>query len=610
VREPLAVWIGKDEHLGLPSLEIPDRNPPPHWRLADVAATQRPRHLDVAQDGRILFIWDTDTSDIYSTSPDGGMPYRHTVDRELVAYWEDDQPRWSPDGSSIAYTDEGVIRVVAASGGPPRTIAAGHSPVWYDEGRLLAGVEEARRTRLVMIDLEDPFARPLTSGEADFGQLANSDAHLCYVVYPVEDRYGSEVVLFDPSNGKEVRLSEQPGFQNHSPTFHPSGRMLAFCSERTGRHEIYLVDTDGSSERRLTNAIADFGELSFSADGRRLAATRTNQGRTDLVLVDVESGKVDAVAVGGSWAFPRWLPSGDLAAVYEDYRTPPRIETVSASGRRTVIFEPAPATVRNAPYVQGEHVWFPSFDGTSIPGWLHRPANGTDRVPAVVYLHGGPTDHYGDHWDGYAQYFLDKGYGWFGINVRGSTSYGLEFERSNHARWGVDDTADCLAAYDYLASLDWIDPNRVAVFGPSYGAYVTLCAVTDDARHRFVCGAMKYGDCDLLTSWAQTYRAGRDAMERTMPRPNLIPEAYRASSPIHRVSQITAPLLICHGELDDNVVPEQSEELVAELRRLGKTFEYLTYPTEGHGLLRRGPQLHFYQRLERFLDWYLLTGRI
>jgi dipeptidyl aminopeptidase/acylaminoacyl peptidase len=81
---------------------------------------------------------------------------------------------------------------------------------------------------------------------------------------------------------------------------------------------------------------------------------------------------------------------------------------------------------------------------------------------------------------------------------------------------------------------------------------------------------------------------------------------YRAGSPVHRVEQIEAPLLIAHGERDERVSPKQSEELVAALRRAGKTFEYVTYPTEAHGLLRAGPQLHFYRRLERFLDWYLI----
>ncbi len=91
-----------------------------------------------------------------------------------------------------------------------------------------------------------------------------------------------------------------------------------------------------------------------------------------------------------------------------------------------------------------------------------------------------------------------------------------------------------------------------------------------------------------------------------MRHPSQSRDAYRAGSPIHNVRRIARPILIAHGEKDTRVSPRQSEELVAALDRIGATYEYLTYPTEGHGFLRREPHLHFYRRLERFLDWYLM----
>jgi dipeptidyl aminopeptidase/acylaminoacyl peptidase len=130
--------------------------------------------------------------------------------------------------------------------------------------------------------------------------------------------------------------------------------------------------------------------------------------------------------------------------------------------------------------------------------------------------------------------------------------------------------------------------------------------VTDDPEHRFRCAAALYGDVDILTSWALGDRFGAQDLERMMGHPSTARAAYRAGSPVHRLQNIEAPLLIAHGERDERVSPRQSEELVAELRRLGKTFEYVTYPTEAHGFVRAGPQLHFHRRLERFLDWYLL----
>jgi dipeptidyl aminopeptidase/acylaminoacyl peptidase len=171
----------------------------------------------------------------------------------------------------------------------------------------------------------------------------------------------------------------------------------------------------------------------------------------------------------------------------------------------------------------------------------------------------------------------------------------------------VADTHDCLAAHDHLATLDWIDPARVAIFGASYGSYMALHSVVDDPDHRFACAVSKYGDCDILTSWAQGDLVGRLDLERMMGHPRDAAAEYEAASPVHRVEHLQVPIFVAHGELDDRVHPNQSKELVAALRRHDKQYEYVTYPTEGHGLLRPEPFLHFHRRLERFLDWYLLS---
>ena len=244
-----------------------------------------------------------------------------------------------------------------------------------------------------------------------------------------------------------------------------------------------------------------------------------------------------------------------------------------------------PAAVDAAPHVTPEVVSYRSLDGREIPGFLFRPpAADRGRCPVVVYPHGGPTSHYGDEWDGHAQYFLDKGYGWFAVNFRGSTSYGLEFEHAEHGQWGVADTEDCLAAHDYLAGLDWVDPERIAIFGASYGSYLVVAALARDPQHRYACGIAKYGDCDILTSWAQGDQVGIEDLERMMGHPSENRHGYREGSPIHWVAGIERPLLIAHGERDERVSPEQSAQLTEALRRHGKTFEYITYPTEGHGL--------------------------
>lgn len=615
--EPLSIWIGKDEREGIPVPERKDLRPPPGWRLEAIAATERPRSLTLAEDGRsAVFIQDRDTSDVWLLDLERGVPERLTTGRDPAAFWEDTQPRVSPDGTTVAYGDEGHVWLVPAAGGPPRKLVEAGAPVWIDDRQLVVTVEREDTTRLAVVDVADAWPRPLARaheglpdrGDEGEAALSPDGSEVAYVFTPREDLNRSELRVVDLGTGLVRALTGTPRMHDRAPEWAPDGSTVAYTSERSGWYELHAVGRDGSGDRQLTHNAADFSEQRWHLDGTRLVAVRGRRNRFDLVVVDAATGAVDMVASGGSWSSPHWTAAGEIVAAYEDHATPPELRLVAPGSSARTLHAPAPLPVRRASHVAPEEVVYRSFDGLEIPAFLFRPAPATDArpAPAVVYPHGGPTSYYGDDWDGHAQYFVAKGYAWLAINFRGSTGYGRDFERANHGVWGVADTKDCLAAADYLRSLAWVDGRRLAVFGASYGSYLALLSVTDDPEHRFRCGVAKYGDCDIVTSWAQGDREGVQDLERMMGHPSTARDAYRAGSPVHRLANVEAPLLIAHGERDERVSPKQSEELVAELRRLGKTFEYVTYPTEAHGLLRAGPQIDFYRRLERFLDWYLL----
>jgi len=602
--------VGKDEHGGLPSLPRPDAPKAAHWSLEAVVAVERPHDATVSPDGsRVAFLLDRDTTDLWTLPVSGGPAARLTTGRPLTAFWEDTPPAWSADGSQLAYAEGGAVWVVVAAGGPPRRLVEAGSPLWLDAGRLAGTVERGEVTRLAEFSVDDPWPRPLTPAAWSAGTAAvvPGSARVVCEGNPPDDFDRSDLWLVDDAAGEVRRLCGAPGRRDHSPAVAPPGGPVAYVSERGGWDELCLVGLDGSGERQLTAEGADFSAPCWRPDGGVIAAVRTRAGRSDLVLVDPGSGTVTPAAPGGTWSRPQWAEDGSLVAVHEDHRTPPRLVRVEPGGPATTLLEGVPAAVAAAPYVTPERVSYRSADGLEIEGFLFKPpAADHRRVPAVVYPHGGPTSFYGDEWDGHAQYFINKGYAWFAVNFRGSTSYGQAFERANRGVWGTADTADCLAAADYLAALDWVDPRRLAIFGASYGSYLALASLADDPQQRFACGVAKFGDSDIATSWAEGDRVGREDLERMMGRPAEAPDAYRAGSPLHRVARITRPLLVAHGEADDRVPPRQSAQLVDALRREGKTFEYLTYPTEGHGFLRREPQLHFYRRLERFLDWHLM----
>jgi dipeptidyl aminopeptidase/acylaminoacyl peptidase len=432
---------------------------------------------------------------------------------------------------------------------------------------------------------------------------------VAYVFTPRDDLGRSEIRVADVATGTVRAVTGTARMQDRDPAWSPGGDTIAYVSERSGAWALHTVGRDGEGERQLTDDGADYGEPCWHPDGSRVLVTRNVRNHVGVATVDPETGAIEELAGGGVWGAPQWIASGGIAGTYEDHATPPELRVIDpgADTPRTVL-APAPPAIRRAPHVRPEEISYRSLDGLEIPAFLYRPRSASPDAPAavVVHPHGGPTAAHMDEWDGRTQYFLDKGYAWMSINFRGSTGYGREFERRNHGVWGVEDVWDCLAAADHLRSLPWVDGGRLAIVGGSYGSYMALLSVTDDPERRFACAVAEYGDCDIVTSWAQGDRLGVQDLERMMGPPSAAREAYRAGSPVHRLQNVEVPLLIAHGERDERVSPKQSEELVAALRRLGKTFEYLTYPTEAHGFLRAGPQIHFNRRLERFLDWYLM----
>jgi dipeptidyl aminopeptidase/acylaminoacyl peptidase len=616
--EPLDVWIGKEEFGGVPTPTVREPEPPPYWRLEAVAAVERPRSLALAADGRTLvFIQDRDTSDLWLLDLDERVPRRLTTGRDLMPYWEDTTPAISPDGTRVAYADEGAVWLAPVTGGPPRRVLEAGSPVWLDDLRLVVSVERDDTSRLAVVAVDDPWPRRLAVAHAEldsFGEEGSASvspdgSQIAYTFAPRADLNRSEIRVVAVETGEVRALSGTASTHDHTPRWSPDGSLVAYASEFSGWYELYTVGADGGDAHQVTHEQADVSEHRWHSDGKRIVAVRGRGGVFDLVLVGAGSGTVTEVVRGGTWGDPHWTADGAIVGTYEDQATAPQLRLVRPGGEPETVLAPTPLAVGTAFHLKPQVVSYDSFDGLEIHAYLFRPAGASadSPVPAVVYPHGGPLEAYGDYWDGHAQYFVDKGYAWIAPNYRGSTGYGRDFERLLHGRIGDVDTKDCLAAADYLRALDWVDGERLGVFGASWGSFISLLSVTDDPEHRFRCAVCKYGDCDMFTSWSQGDRSGvLESLENFVGPPSGAREAYEVASAVRRLENVRVPILVAHGEKDERVHPKQSEELVAELRRLGKTYEYVTYPTEAHGLLRAGPQIDFYRRLERFLDWHLL----
>jgi len=642
--------MSSTESFGQPSLPRPDLALPAGWDLRVLSTLETVRNHALSPDGEwIAFIWDRDDlSDIYIMPSSGGWPARLTTGRGPVIGWDDEIPAWSHDSQQLAFTDGGGVQVCPVSGGLPvrvtEFIPDTSSPEWVPGNHRSPGNQADNRELMFSLNRKTGEGDPQVSGQlycsdlqgrqitaltddADgnsFDARVSPDGRLAAFIFRhFNDLKRYDLRLVDLHSGEIRTLCQGESLSNHTPRWRPDGAELAFLSQQSGYYQIWLVKQDGSDLRQLTDTdgdlvTSDLADIAWSPDGRQIACTANRQGALELVLVEATSGKVETLRGGlGVHSRPNWSPDGSFITFeYQDALNPNDIYRLElGSGECVRLTHSKVLPMANLKLVVPERVTFPSpakldpsrstnHPTVDIPAFLYRARN--PNGAGLLYLHGGPSSQYLYEWDIFLQYLVASGYTVLCPNYRGSTGYGLDYERLNDFDWGGGDVQDCLAAADFLASLPEVDPARLAPIGPSYGGYLTNCLLAWDPQRRFACGVSLYGDSNLLTSWALCSLRLRHYTEAYLGNPAFNREVYRKGSPVQDADKVHAPLLLLHGLLDDIVPPQGSQEWAKALREAGKTYEFTTYPEEPHGLLHQENRLDAWGRIERFLNWYLM----
>jgi dipeptidyl aminopeptidase/acylaminoacyl peptidase len=613
--------ILKEERNGWPAQLRPDLKLPIPWSLELLVGVNRVHHHALSPNAdRIAFIWEREgNSDLWLARADGsGWPQRLTFDRPAQTYWSDASPRWSPDGQWLVYASQRDIWAVPSAGGKARRLTdyrhGDVGPIFSPDGQRVYYLSGRRVFRnLCYTTLNGEWPIPLTHFEADVSdaQPSPDGKTIAFIYHPREDLNRSEICLVPAEGGNVQHMTGAPQVWDSYPRWSPSGKYVAFLSDQSGWRELYQIDVTSGEVGQLTTFNADVQGFAWNPRGDEVALVVNHQGAGDLYLLGLESLELRVLRAAQGWhSLPQWSPDGRwLTVEFESPIQPPdiyRIDTGNGETRQLTFSLPPSLGVANM--VMPELVQYPSSGDSIIPAFLFRPlgASAESPCPAIVYPHGGPTDEHALQWDILVQWLVAKGYAVLAPNYRGSTGYGLSHQRALHNNWGIVDTEDMLAAADYLAGLDWVDGDRLGIYGASYGSYLAVLALARDPLYRYRCGVAKFGDSDILASWAQGDRPGREDLERQMGHPTANRTGYDAGSPIYDVANIRAPLLIMHGNQDQRVHPKQSEQLVEVLKGEDKTFEYVLYEGEGHGFLQKENVLHFHATMERFLDWYLL----
>ena len=260
--------------------------------------------------------------------------------------------------------------------------------------------------------------------------------------------------------------------------------------------------------------------------------------------------------------------------------------------------------------VNAEVIRYKSFDGLEIPAILYKPyqASKLNKVPALVWVHGGPGGQSRVGYRALIQYLVNHGYAILAVNNRGSSGYGKTFYALDDQNHGEGDLQDCIWGKKWLQDQDYINPDKIGIIGGSYGGFMTMAAMTFEPEE-FKVGVNIYG----VTNWIRTLRSIPAYWESTRKSLyNEMGDPYTEDSlrlynisPLFHAKNIKNPVMVLQGANDPRVLQIESDEMVQEARNAGAYVEYVLFDDAGHGFIKKEQQIEGNERILTFLENYL-----
>ena len=260
--------------------------------------------------------------------------------------------------------------------------------------------------------------------------------------------------------------------------------------------------------------------------------------------------------------------------------------------------------------VNAEVIRYKSFDGLEIPAILYKPhqASKINKVPALVWVHGGPGGQSKVGYRALIQYLVNHGYAILAVNNRGSSGYGKTFYALDDQNHGEDDLQDCVWGKKWLQDQDYINPDKIGIIGGSYGGFMTMAAMTFEPEE-FKVGVNIYG----VTNWIRTLRSIPAYWESTRKSLyNEMGDPYTEDSlrlynisPLFHAKNIKNPVMVLQGANDPRVLQIESDEMVQEARNAGAYVEYVLFDDAGHGFIKKEQQIEGNEKILTFLENYL-----
>ena len=386
------------------------------------------------------------------------------------------------------------------------------------------------------------------------------------------------------------------------------------------RGAVCLMDLEDGSLTTIVDAddfaVADpscMGEvdlLAVAADGRSAAVTFNAMGYSRLFLLDLKQKVLTPVADVPKGVILKMAFAADGVHLFFDLQTPTQpsdIWTMNVGSRSLLrLTHSDRAGIESRTFVEPELVDFPTHDGRRLPAFLYRPQSPAPEggYPCILYVHGGPASQQRPDFDVRFQYFLSQGYALFVPNVRGSTGYGRHYMLLDDVELRMDSVADLEYAVRWLHGRPEFAPDRIAIYGRSYGGFMVLAALTE-YPDRFAAGIDVVGIADWVTFLERTSPWRRAHREREYGSLERDREFLHSISPLHRADRIQAPLLVLAGDNDPRVPLFESEQIVERVKAAGGVVQFTHYADEGHKFSRLRNQIDSFTQMGHFLDKYL-----
>jgi dipeptidyl aminopeptidase/acylaminoacyl peptidase len=582
-------------------------------------------------DGKqIVFVSDlAGRTNLWKVGASGGWPIQLTQsdDRQY-------SPVWSPDGKWIVYEQDHAgdelwdLYAIPGDGGEIINLTntpaiREQDPHWSHDGNTIAfayKTKDGSQYDIALLDWSTRKVHKLTNEQQpgfSWNVVAwSSDDKTIYAGRVNPPFTDADVYRIDVVTGKTENLTSHQGTIRYlaSSLSPDTGTLLVSSDAKGGYMNIALLDVANRKMTWVTDLKWEASSGNFSPDGKRYTYTVNQDGVIDAYLVDRSTNEGKKVDLPHGLNYfsgnpNEFAPQSDRVIVSHEASNQPGdlwVYDLHSPHADQLTFS-AIASLRATPLSPSQIVHYKSFDGKIITALLWMPFNlkRDGSNPAIVLPHGGPTGQMVDYWNTDVAALTSRGYVCMAPNPRGSTGYGLDFQKANFQDLGGGDLRDEIAGVDFLKATGYIDSKKIGIYGGSYGGFMTLMAIgkTPDI---WAAAVDLYG----IISWSTMLKSSdpelNEYLKALLGNPEENRKVYEEDSPITYIRSEKAPLLVLQGDNDPRVPKEEAQQVVDILRKEGRVVDVHFYPNEGHGFVKRENQIDSIRRTIAWFDQYLM----